>query len=129
MTGADVFALTSLLDGTSCVLNEAVSLALPIICNRFCGFPDVIDETCGILVPVVGPKQSYRGFANALRRFANDTTFYNRMADGALARAELRAGNSPGEKMAAVYNRVLSGTADGSSVEGIAQLAEGITWK
>lgn len=108
MAAADVFALTSLLDGTSCVLNEAIALGLPVICHRCCGFPDVVDEGCGILLPVENPRLSYRNFANALSRFAHDETFYNRMADGSLARARWLARNSPGEKMRAIYNRVLS---------------------
>ena len=51
MQDADIALITSLRELTSTVI-ESLSLGLPVVCLDHCGFSDVIDESCGIKVPV-----------------------------------------------------------------------------
>ncbi len=54
MHSSHVFVITSIKDLTSTVLLEALSQGVPVICFDFSGFSDVVDETCGIKIPL-GP--------------------------------------------------------------------------
>jgi glycosyltransferase involved in cell wall biosynthesis len=114
MSRCDVFALTSLIDGTSCVLNEAISLGLPVISHACCGFVDVVNDHCGILIPVTTPAGSAARFAAALSRLYDDATEYNRLAAGARQRASEIHRDVITDKMWQVYQHVL-GTASSSA--------------
>ena len=84
---ADVFVITSLRDLTSTVLLEALAAGKPVICLNHCGFSDVVDDTCGIKIPVGKPKDVIRSFAEALRRLQEEA-LRKRLSDGARKRAE-----------------------------------------
>jgi glycosyltransferase involved in cell wall biosynthesis len=107
MSGCDVFALTSLLDGTSCVLNEAIAVGLPVICHRACGFADIVDESCGILIEPSSPRQSVAGFAGAIAVLASDATRYQSLCDGARRRIEGISVQRRARQMLEVYERAL----------------------
>jgi glycosyltransferase involved in cell wall biosynthesis len=108
MNNCDVFALTSLLDGTSCVLNEAISLGLPVICHATCGFPDIITSDCGILIPLRNPAESAFGFAAALRALTDGASLYDRLARGGRERAASIHQEKRGAEMWEVYQTILS---------------------
>lgn len=102
MAEADVFVITSIRDLTSTVLLEALSAGLPVVCLDHCGFSDVVDETCGIKVPVGTPKEVIAGFAAALARL-RDATLRKRLADGARKRAAEYAWTRKREALERIY--------------------------
>ena len=67
MRDADVFVFTSLQEGTSTVVMEALALGLPVICHDACGMGVAVNERCGIKVPMISPGLSQGGFAAAIR--------------------------------------------------------------
>ena len=83
---ADTFVITSLRDLTSTVLLEALAAGKPVVCLDHCGFSDVVDETCGIKIPVGKPKDVIRSFAEALRNL-QDEALRKRLSDGTKKRA------------------------------------------
>jgi glycosyltransferase involved in cell wall biosynthesis len=107
MDEADVFVLTSLQEGTSTVVMEALSMGLPVLCHDQCGMGVAVDETCGIKVPMHGPQQSVRGFAEAIRALIADPERIERLSSGALARAEELSWDRKVDEIAAVYDQVL----------------------
>ena len=106
----DVLAITSLIDATSSVLHEALSQGLPVVCHEACGFADVVNDDCAILVPPHSPAQSVRAFTHALTRLARDANYYNHLAEGAHARARQVTVAHRARQMLAVYERVLGRT-------------------
>lgn len=84
----DIFVITSLKDLTSTVLLEALSLGKPIVCIDHCGFSDVVDESCGIKIPVGPPKDVIQGFASAIERL-KDGELRRKLSLGALAKSRL----------------------------------------
>ncbi|HTW94907.1 MAG TPA: glycosyltransferase family 4 protein [Tepidisphaeraceae bacterium] len=113
MSDADLFAFTSLQEGTSNVVMEALSLGLPIICHNACGMGVAVDDTCGIRIPMSDPATSIAGFAAALARFQADPSLVARFSAGALARAEELSWDRKAAHIAAVYEKVLSQNSDG----------------
>ena len=85
MRHSDVFAFTSLLEATSTVVIEALSLGLPVICHDTCGFGTLINNSCGIKVPVVSPSYSIKAFRGAIVRLFNDRVFLNELSLNALS--------------------------------------------
>lgn len=99
---ADVFAITSLHDLTSTVLLEALSRGKPVACIDHCGFSDVVDETCGIKVPVGWPNDVINGFAKALVKLG-DAEFRHRISEGALIKAKEYLWSEKAKKIKAIY--------------------------
>lgn len=83
-----VFVITSLYDLTSTVLVEALSQGVPVICPDHYGFADVVDEGCGIKIPVRTHAQFESDLAQAISALAGDEERRRRLAAGALRRAQ-----------------------------------------
>ncbi|MCR4309325.1 MAG: glycosyltransferase [Deltaproteobacteria bacterium] len=87
MGTAHTMLITSLRDLTSTVTVEALAMGLPIICLDHCGFADVVDESCGIKIPVTTPNRTIDAMAQAIERLARDEQRRRELARGALRRS------------------------------------------
>ena len=63
---ADVFAFTSLRDTTGTVVLEALGAGLPVMCLDHQGVGDIVDNSCGIKVPVSKPPEVIAGLCAAI---------------------------------------------------------------
>ena len=68
LAGCDVYANSSLTEGVSLTILEAMAAALPIVATRVGGTPEVVNDTCARLVPPRDPTL----LAEALRAVAVD---------------------------------------------------------
>ena len=66
-------------------------------------------DTCGIKVPVTTPREVIAGLREALVMLALNPAKWEALGQGALARARDYLWSRQGERMAAVYRRVLNG--------------------
>jgi glycosyltransferase involved in cell wall biosynthesis len=105
---ADVFVFTSLQEGTPNVVLEALSLGLPVICHDACGMGAVVDETCGLKVPLRNPACSIKGFVGAIRHLASHPVEVARLSAGALRRAAELTWDIKARLIAETYDRTLS---------------------
>ncbi len=83
---ADVFAFPSFREPMGGVLFEALGWGLPIITAARGGPDCIIDESCGIRIPVTDPERYARDIAEAVRRMALDPAERLRLGAGARAR-------------------------------------------
>lgn len=104
---ADVFVFSSLRDTTGTVVLEALGAGLPVICFDHQGVRDVVTDRCGIKLPVTTPRQAIDRLRDAVSTLANDTRRREELSRGALQRANEYLWDRHGEKMTAVYQRVL----------------------
>ena len=88
MDQGDIFVFTSIKEASSTVVMEALSLGLPVVCHNACGMKNIVDPSCGILVPMVDPRTSAKGFCNALQRLLSDPTLVTRLSRGAIQKRE-----------------------------------------
>jgi glycosyltransferase involved in cell wall biosynthesis len=87
MSTSHLLLITSLKDLTSTVTIEAIAHGLPIICLDHCGFADVVNETCGIKVPLANPTQVTNDLTKAIEFLAQNEDFRHALAMGAQARS------------------------------------------
>jgi glycosyltransferase involved in cell wall biosynthesis len=105
MASSHLMLITSLRDLTSTVTIEALALGLPIVCLDHCGFAGVVDDTCGIKVPLQTPASVVAGLAEGIARLARDEGLRLRLAKGAV----LRAQEFSWEKKAAAVDQIYRG--------------------
>jgi glycosyltransferase involved in cell wall biosynthesis len=105
---ADVFCFPSFREPMGGVLFEAMAHGLPIVTAARGGPDAIVDDTCGIRVPVSEPGQFAHDIAGAIRRLALDPSL--RLEMGRSARARLLSFGSWEERaddVMAAYHRVL----------------------
>ena len=86
LAGLDVFALSSLGEGISNTILEAMATGLPVVATRVGGNPELVtDGTTGLLVPPSSPE----ALAGALRRYLDAPTLA--MGHGRAGRARVEA--------------------------------------
>lgn len=83
---ADVFAFPSFREPMGGVLFEALHWGLPVITAARGGPDFIIDDGCGIRVPVTDPERYPRDIAGAVRRLAGDPALRQRLGAGARSR-------------------------------------------
>jgi glycosyltransferase involved in cell wall biosynthesis len=70
-------------EGYPGVIAEAFAHALPVITTNWLAIPEIVDGTCGILIP---PHDAL-AFVDAIRRLHEDRAYWLRLKDGARKRA------------------------------------------
>ena len=103
LAGCDVYANSSITEGVSLTILEAMAAGLPIVATRVGGTPEVVDETCGRLVPPRDPD----AMATALVALAADRLRRESLGTAARARVEDRFTLS---RMIAEYRQVYEQT-------------------
>ena len=87
----DVFCFPSFREPAGGVLYEAMRHGLPIVTANRGGPGWIVDETCGLRLPVETPEQFAKAIADALRQLAQDAPMRHRLGHGARAKV-LREG-------------------------------------
>lgn len=106
MNDGHVFAFPSLKEGTPHVVLEALSLGLPVICHDACGMGTVVNDSCGIKVPLHTPDESIEGFAAALLKFFNSPEMIKRLSIGSLRRAEESTWKAKAQQISKAYEEI-----------------------
>lgn len=82
-----VACITSVRDDTSTVTLEYLQHGIPVIALAHCGFGTVVNDTCGIRIPVGNASAIKRDIASALSGLAEDETYRMALSHGAGVRA------------------------------------------
>lgn len=89
MRKCHVMCITSIHEGgTPNIVMEGIQNGLPIIALNHCGYATVVDETCGIKIPVQSQKKVSAQLAVELDNLASDEDFRMRLARGAVDRSK-----------------------------------------
>jgi L-malate glycosyltransferase len=86
LAGCDVYVNSSISEGVSLTILEAMAAGLPVIATRVGGTPEVVDDTCGLLVPARDPER----MASALIELAFNQPRRQRLGVAARTRVEER---------------------------------------
>jgi glycosyltransferase involved in cell wall biosynthesis len=103
-----VFVITSIKDLTSTVLLEALAQGVPVVCLDHCGFRNVVNETCGVKIPVTTPGKVVADLAKAIETLADDEPRRRNLAGGALKRIVDFTWDKKADAINAIYERAVS---------------------
>ena len=107
MANCHVMLITSLRDLTSTVTIEALAMGLPIICLDHCGFSSVVDDTCGIKVPVSTPEEAVDSLAAGIFQLIDNESMRFDLAQGAVVRAKEFSWGEKTQTLSRIYRRVI----------------------
>jgi glycosyltransferase involved in cell wall biosynthesis len=85
----DALLFPSLHDSSGNVVLEAMARGLPVVCLELGGPAELVNSSCGWVVPVVGRREDtvVAALAAAIKELCGDDKELHRLRDGALARA------------------------------------------
>lgn len=106
MKNAHVFLITSMCDLTSTVLLEALSMGLPVITMDHCGFSNVINENCGIKIPVTFKSQIIDHLGQAIIQLEKNEEYRLKLSKGAILRAKDFSWEEKTKKLRNIYKQV-----------------------
>lgn len=109
MARADVFVFTSLKEGMPHVVQEALSLGVPVLTHRACGMATAVTDDCGIRIGVRDIAHSERKFAEAIESLWRNPDELRRLSRGAIRRAEDLSWDANAQRIAEAYQRVMAG--------------------
>ncbi|NTU69743.1 glycosyltransferase family 4 protein, partial [bacterium] len=107
MSESDLLVHTSIREGTPHVVLEALSLGLPVICHNACGMGEVVNDKCGIKIPLINRDESIKDFINAILLLKNNPEELRRKSDGAYERAQELSWGEKVKEISQTYLRVL----------------------
>lgn len=103
----DVLLFPSFRESMGAVLYEAMRWGMPVITVDHGGPGYVVDDTCGIRVPLTTPDQLPRDLAVQIRRLAFDADLRARLGAGARAKVEAEAlWPAKARRMLALYDSI-----------------------
>ena len=86
MATSHVFCITSVREDTSTVVFEAFRYGLPIIALDHCGFSSVINDDCGIKIPILSRQQVIKDYAKNIDFLASHEKTRQKLSKGAIIR-------------------------------------------
>ena len=101
LAGCDLYANSSISEGISLTILEAMAAGLPVVATHVGGTPEIVDASCGRLVPARDPE----ALSTTLSELAGNTTLRSDL--GRAARVGERFEERPyGQVQPAAANRV-----------------------
>jgi glycosyltransferase involved in cell wall biosynthesis len=107
MGQSDLFFFTSIMEGTSTVVMEAVQNGLPVLCFDTCGMSNVITDDVGMKVPLSTPNQSVKDFAEKIEYLYAHREVLARMSENCKKRAEELSWENKAKQMVGLYEKVI----------------------
>lgn len=122
---ADLFVFTSLRDTSGNVVLEALAHGRPVIAFDHQGVHDMLDDRCGIKIPLASPAAITASLREAIERLGRDAALRDEMGRAAIERAKTFLWSSQQADMCDVYREVLEHAASDAEVPDEALTAQG----
>jgi len=106
MRKADFLVHTSYREAATNIIPEAISMGLPIICHDISGMSIVVNDSCGIKIPLISPTKSIKKFSNAITQLYGNKTMLAELKNGARLRSEELSWDKMAETIANDYIQI-----------------------
>lgn len=104
---ADAFVFPSLREATGTVVMEAMSYGLPVVAFDIHGASIVLDNSCGILIPIITKEQMVKDFSDAIVKLYNNLELRKKMGEAGRRKVEENyLWEKRGKKMNEIYREI-----------------------
>lgn len=104
---SDLLFFTSLLEATSTVIFEAIGANTPVMCHNSHGFGNVIDETCGIKIPLHSPKKSISEFSKKINLIVENPLVLDKLSQACSLRVKQYYWDTKANEVIKIYEKCL----------------------
>ncbi|MDE6137725.1 MAG: glycosyltransferase family 4 protein [Muribaculaceae bacterium] len=109
MADSDLMFFTSIMEATSTVVLEAISVGLPVLCFNTCGFGPIVKDFAGITIELSDPNKSVQDFAIELRKVYENRNLLNEISSNIIAQRESLTWDSKAKKTIRLYHNCING--------------------
>lgn len=113
MSESDLLFFTSIMEATSTVVLEAISVGLPVLCFNTCGFGPIVKEYAGITVELSNYNKSVQDFATALNKIYHNRNILANISKGILSFRELLTWDYKAKLLSSIYCQILKSDKSG----------------
>lgn len=103
MTQSDLFFFTSIMEATSTVVLEAISVGLPVLSFNTCGFGPLVKDFAGVAIELTTPEQSVQDFAKQINHFAVHANELEQISKQEFENRKSLSWNSKAKQMMEIY--------------------------
>lgn len=107
MAESDLLFFTSIMEATSTVVLEAISVGLPVLCFNTCGFGSIVKDFAGAAIELSDPNKSVQDFAKEIIRFYNNREILNEISKSIISNREGLTWESKAKTTVGLYNSIL----------------------
>ena len=107
MRNADLLFFPSIVEGTSHVVLESISNALPVLCFDICGAGEVVTEEIGRKIPLTNPKESQALFAEQIRNLYSNRDLLTEMSISCHSRIHALSWEQKGRQLFSLYEELI----------------------
>lgn len=107
MSESDLMLFTSIMEATSTVVLEAISVGLPVICFNTCGFGPIVKEFAGITIELSTPNKSIQDFANILNHIYHNRSILNNISENIIINRESLTWETKTRRTIDLYKTIL----------------------
>lgn len=108
MATSDLLFFTSIMEATSTVVLEAISVGLPVLCHNLSGFGPLIREFGGWTIEASTPEKSVLDFANIIEFLHNNPEEIRKKSQECLRHRKELSWESKAKKVVSIYQEVIS---------------------
>lgn len=112
MASSDIMLFTSIMEATSTVVLEAITVGLPVLCFNTCGFGPIVKEFAGITVDLSDPNKSVQDFARELLRLYKNKTLLDDISTRIFERRLSLTWESKAHTLSLLYNSIIKNKPD-----------------
>lgn len=112
MASSDIMLFTSIMEATSTVVLEAITVGLPVLCFNTCGFGPIVKEFAGITVDLSNPNKSVQDFARELLRLYKNKTLLDDISTRIFERRFSLTWESKAHTLSLLYNSIIKNKPD-----------------
>lgn len=107
MQESHLLCITSLKDETSTITLEGLSFGLPVICIDHFGFSNVVNESCGIKIPIDFPQKLIQKFSDAITKIYENENYRQALSSGAIIRSKNYSWKGKINKLNDIYSSLM----------------------
>lgn len=107
IANSDMLFFSSLLEATSTVIFESLEAGTPVLCHDSFGFGNVIDNTCGLKIPMISPNESIEMFSKKIDFIFENPSILDSLKDGCYAKIKQYSWDSKAEQVFKIYKECM----------------------